>query len=254
MPGRLWTFWRGTALVRYEPQSAACTAGRPGVSAWLPITVMVGAQIIMRLIAVIASIRQERAHARSSCAQMETAAKSDVVFCESHPGGATVLIIPSPPGLARLYQRQQPSPVSSTKCRSHDHSTRRHTPPQEPFHDLESLLVHATHDQLTACAFRLLDHRDDAQDVVQTVFLNVFRNWSCVGSLRYLRAAACLSVQGGDQRSSQLKRRAYRRRESLGVETIERGYVPDHFDDHAQDDLKHAWQVIDRAARRTPGK
>jgi hypothetical protein len=77
----------------------AYVAGRADVSAWLPIAVVVGARIILRLIAVLAAIRQEQVHARSNREQMEAAAKSNVVLCERRADGTTLLIVPGAPEL-----------------------------------------------------------------------------------------------------------------------------------------------------------
>jgi hypothetical protein len=68
------------------------------VSAWLPVTIVAATQIAVQLILAIASIRRERAHARSNCDQIESAAKNGVVFYEIRAGGPTVMIIPNASG------------------------------------------------------------------------------------------------------------------------------------------------------------
>ena len=64
---------------------------------WLPVAVLAAGQVILRLISLAASIWQEQVHARSNCAQMYTAAVSDVILCERRQDGATLLIIPRHP-------------------------------------------------------------------------------------------------------------------------------------------------------------
>lgn len=64
---------------------------------WLPVAVLAAGQVILRLINLAASVWQERVHARSNCAQMYTAAVSDVILYERRQDGATLLIIPRYP-------------------------------------------------------------------------------------------------------------------------------------------------------------
>jgi hypothetical protein len=72
------------------------------VIAWLPVAVLAAGQAVLRLISLAAEVWQERVHARSVCAQMSTAAASDVMLYERRQDGTTLLIIPRPPlSLAR---------------------------------------------------------------------------------------------------------------------------------------------------------
>lgn len=61
---------------------------------WLPVAFLAVAQIVVRVIGVAGMIWQERAHARSNCAQMRTASASGVVLCEIQENGAMLLIAP----------------------------------------------------------------------------------------------------------------------------------------------------------------
>ena len=65
--------------------------------AWLPVAVLAAGQAVLRLISLAAAVWQERAHAKSNCAQMSTAAASDVILCERRQDGATLVIIPRSP-------------------------------------------------------------------------------------------------------------------------------------------------------------
>src|ERR1700759_527027 len=94
----LWTFPRLVALQGHGSRPAAYVAGRSDVNTWLPIAIVAGTQVAVRLICAIASIRQERARARSNCDQIETTARSGAIFCETRAGGPTVMIIPSVSG------------------------------------------------------------------------------------------------------------------------------------------------------------
>jgi hypothetical protein len=67
------------------------------VIAWLPVAVLAAGQAVLRLISLAAVVWQEQVHARSNCAQMSTAAASDVILCERRRDGTTLLIIPRPP-------------------------------------------------------------------------------------------------------------------------------------------------------------
>ena len=111
-----WTFSRAVALAGYEPPSVPYVAGRADVSAWLPIAVVVGARIILRLIAVLAAIRQEQSHARSNREQMDTAARSKVVLCERRADGTTLLIIPKASELELIPEDE------AVRCRIHEMS------------------------------------------------------------------------------------------------------------------------------------
>jgi hypothetical protein len=65
---------------------------------WLPIAVLVVAQVILRLIDVAAAMWQERARANSHCAQMRTASAGGVALFERRRDGASLVIVPQ--GLA----------------------------------------------------------------------------------------------------------------------------------------------------------
>lgn len=62
--------------------------------AWIPVAVLVVAQITMRLIAAAAMIWQERARANSHCAQMRTASATGVVLLERRRDGVGLAIVP----------------------------------------------------------------------------------------------------------------------------------------------------------------
>ena len=62
--------------------------------AWLPVAALAACKVILRLISLVASVWQERVHARSNCVQMSTAAVSNVVVFEHRHDGTTLLIIP----------------------------------------------------------------------------------------------------------------------------------------------------------------
>jgi hypothetical protein len=64
------------------------------VSAWLPITVIAGVQVISQGICVAGAIWQERERARSACLQMAAAASSGTLLCERHRDGSSRLIVP----------------------------------------------------------------------------------------------------------------------------------------------------------------
>jgi hypothetical protein len=64
------------------------------VIAWLPIAVVILTQITLRLISVACLIWQERAHAKSNCAQMETAAATAAMIYEGRQNGTILVIIP----------------------------------------------------------------------------------------------------------------------------------------------------------------
>jgi hypothetical protein len=67
------------------------------VIAWLPVAVLAAGQAVLRLISLAAAVLYERAHARSNCAQMTTAAANDVLLYERRQDGTTLLIIPRSP-------------------------------------------------------------------------------------------------------------------------------------------------------------
>ena len=64
------------------------------MSAWLSIAVIAGTQVVSQLICVAGAIGQERARARSVCAQIDTAASSGTILCERRTDGSALLIVP----------------------------------------------------------------------------------------------------------------------------------------------------------------
>lgn len=61
---------------------------------WLPVVILAVAQITIRLTGVAAMIWQERARAKSHCAQMRTASASGAVLLERRHDGAGLVIVP----------------------------------------------------------------------------------------------------------------------------------------------------------------
>jgi hypothetical protein len=92
-----WTFSVPVALDRYERRASTRVTGRPDLIAWLPVAVLAAGQAVLRLISLAAAVWQEWVHARSNCAQMSTAAASDVLLYERRQDGTTLLIIPRSP-------------------------------------------------------------------------------------------------------------------------------------------------------------
>ena len=64
------------------------------MSAWLSIAVIAGAQVASQLICVAGAVWQERARARSACAQMEAAAASGTILVKRHQDGSVLVIMP----------------------------------------------------------------------------------------------------------------------------------------------------------------
>lgn len=64
------------------------------MTAWLPVVVLAVAQITVRLIGIAAVIWQERARAKSHCAQMQAASASGVVLLERRRDGTGLAIVP----------------------------------------------------------------------------------------------------------------------------------------------------------------
>lgn len=92
-----WTFSVPVASHGYGRRANTRVTGRADVIAWLPVAVLTAGQIVLRLISLAAAVWQERVHARSNCAQMSTAAASDVMLCERRQDGTTLLITPRYP-------------------------------------------------------------------------------------------------------------------------------------------------------------
>jgi hypothetical protein len=64
------------------------------VSAWLPIIVIAGAQVISQLICVAGAVWQERARASAVCTQMEAARSSGTILVKRHQDGSVLVIVP----------------------------------------------------------------------------------------------------------------------------------------------------------------
>jgi hypothetical protein len=67
---------------------------RVGMTAWLPVIILAGAQIVIRLIGVVGMIWHERVRAKSRCAQMLTASVGGVALFERTGEGSDLAIVP----------------------------------------------------------------------------------------------------------------------------------------------------------------
>ncbi len=119
-------------------------------------------------------------------------------------------------------------------------------PPQAPYPDIEALVL-ATHRESGSIAFRIVRNHADAEDAMQSAYVNVMLRWPEVGGFATAAKQRAYLHKAVRNEALQILRKRRRRKEYFDQDESGDPRIPEHLDELARErkDLGQALTAID---------